>query len=129
MRYLLDTHALVWFLAKDKRLSEQVRDVIQDPLATLIVPAIVLAEAKHIADRKRIPVSFGEVLSSITSSPNYTVAPLDIPTIGYLPDNLDIHDALVVATALHVGQLYNDEVVILTMDLRITESPLTKTLW
>lgn len=129
MRYVLDTHALVWFLAKDKRLSEQVRVVIQDPQTNLIVPAIVLAEAKYIADRKRVQVSFNDILSAVTASPNYTVAPLDVPTIGHLPDDLDIHDALVVATALHLQQLYNDEVIILTMDLRITESTLTKTLW
>ena len=77
MRYVLDTHALVWFLAKDKRLSKRARDVIQDPQANLIVPTIVLAEVKHIADRKRVPVSFAEVLSAVTASANYTVAPLD----------------------------------------------------
>ena len=129
MRYVLDTHALVWFLAKDKRLSKRARDVIQDPQANLIVPTIVLAEVKHIADRTRVPVSFAEVLSAVTASANYTVAPLDIPTIAHLPASLDIHDALIVATALHVRQLYNDEVTVLTMDLKITESTLTKTLW
>ena len=129
MRYVLDTHALIWFLMKDNRLSERVKTTIQDPQANLVIPAIVLAESKYIADRKRVTIPYAQILDAVTLSPNYTIAPLDTPTISLLPDNLDIHDGLIVATALRVQDLYSDEVAILTNDLRITISALANVIW
>ncbi len=45
MRYVLDTHALIWFLEGNFRLGENARKIISDPNSQLILPAIVLAEA------------------------------------------------------------------------------------
>jgi PIN domain nuclease of toxin-antitoxin system len=40
--YVLDTHALVWYLTNDRRLGAQADAVLNDPGVTLIIPAIVL---------------------------------------------------------------------------------------
>lgn len=37
MRYLLDTHILLWWLANDKKLSKELRSIITDPENTLYV--------------------------------------------------------------------------------------------
>ena len=54
MRYVLDTHALVWYLAQDPRLGREARKVLDDENNLLIVPVIVLAEAKYIASRRSL---------------------------------------------------------------------------
>lgn len=64
MRYVLDTHALVWYLTGDVRLGAAAQHILTNGDNQLIIPAIVLAEAKHIADRKRVPVPFSENYSS-----------------------------------------------------------------
>ena len=48
MRYVVDTHALVWHLTGDARLGETARRVLEDENSLLVVPVIVLAEAKYI---------------------------------------------------------------------------------
>ena len=102
---------------------------MQEPDLLFVVPAIALAEAKHIADRRRVAISFAEVLESVASSPNFTVAPLDVATITRLPNGLDIHDALIVATALATAELADDEIVVLTADLAITSAGIVSTFW
>ncbi len=62
MRYVLDTHALLWHLSNDARLGANTKRILDDPRALLIVPVLILAEAKHAADRKRVPIAFERVL-------------------------------------------------------------------
>lgn len=129
MRYVIDTHALVWYMTGDRRLGVQARRVLDDESARLIIPSIVLAEAKHIADRKRIPLTFHEILAQISSSPNVTVFPLDEFIVNHMPDNLEIHDGIIVATALHCQDSFEEEVTLLTNDIAITEAGLIPVMW
>ncbi len=41
--YIVDTHALVWYLVDDPCLGEKAREILQSSDNRLIVPAIVLA--------------------------------------------------------------------------------------
>lgn len=129
MRYVLDTHALVWYLTGDMRLGAAAQHILNNGDNQLIVPAIVLAEAKHIADRKRVPVPFSEIIQAIVSMPQCTVLPLDIFTVSRLPAELDIHDSLIVATALYCQDFFGEEIIILTNDLTITHSGLVQVIW
>lgn len=129
MRYVLDTHALVWYLTGDARLGAAAQRILNDGNNQLIIPAIVLAEAKHIADRKRVPVPFSEIIQAIVSMPQCIVLPLDIFTVSRLPAELDIHDSLIVATALYCQDFFDDEIAVLTNDLTITHSGLVQVIW
>src|SRR5262249_45427178 len=120
MRYVIDTHALVWYLTDNGRLGTQARRVLEDDGANLIIPSIVLAEAKHIADRKRIAVTFQEILDSVSTSPNVSIFPLDEIVVRHLPEALEIHDSIIVATVLHCQSFFNEEVALLTNDISIT---------
>ncbi len=100
MRYVVDTHTLVWHLTLDKRLGAQARRILDDESSLLIVPSIVLAEAKYIADHKRIPLTFQEILDQVTTAPNVTIFPLDEFVINHLPE-MEIHDGIIVATGLY----------------------------
>jgi len=41
--FVVDTHALVWFLSNDKRLSSKVGEILESPAVFLLIPTIVLA--------------------------------------------------------------------------------------
>jgi PIN domain nuclease of toxin-antitoxin system len=129
VRYVLDTHALVWHLTNDPRLGSSARSILDDDDSHLVVPIIVLAEAKYIADRKRVPMPFDEILSSVIGEPRCVVFPLDIYVISYLQGDLDIHDSLIVATALYCQDFFSDEVAVLTKDEEIIKSALVHTVW
>jgi len=129
MRYVLDTHALVWYLAQDPRLGREARKVLDDENNLLIVPVIVLAEAKYIASRKRVPLPFSEILRWVATAPRCSILSLDVFTLAHFPDNLDIHDGLIVAAALYSREFFGDDITLLTKDLAITQSGLLPTLW
>lgn len=129
MRYVIDTHALVWYLSGDQRLGSQAHRILSDPSAQLVIPTIVLAEAKHISDRKRITMGFDEIMRSIATTARVTILPLDIFTVAKLPSELDIHDSLIVATALTARELFDDEITILTRDEAISASGLVPVFW
>ncbi len=78
MRALLDTHALLWWLDGDERLSPKARDFIADEANTVLVSA---ASAWEIATKVRIDKLPGaeevaQSLASILLSQGFT--PLDI---------------------------------------------------
>lgn len=129
MRYVVDTHALVWHMTNDRRLGPQARHILDDDSAGVIVPSIVLAEAKHIADRKRIPLTFQHILDEITASPNAIIFPFDEFVINRLPDNMEIHDGMIIATVLYCQDAFEEPVALLTNDIAITQSNLVPVIW
>ena len=127
--YVVDTHALVWHLTDDPRLGKKAKQILETPDNRLVLPAIVLAEAKYIADRQRILVFFPEILAAIIADPRCTVYPIDVLTVFYLPKGLNIHDSLIVATALLFRDVLQQKVHILTRDEEIRQSGLVPTVW
>lgn len=129
MRYVVDTHTLLWYIGNDRRLGANAHHILNDPNAKLIVPVLVLAEAKHAADRKRVSVPFETVLQTVIDSSHIEVLSLDISAVGYLSSELDIHDAIIVATARAANDFFGEDVAILTNDIAITESNLVPVIW
>jgi PIN domain nuclease of toxin-antitoxin system len=129
MRYVVDTHALVWYLTQDRRLGSLAQQILDDDNARLIIPAIVLAEAKHIADRKRVPLAFQQVLEHVTSSANMEIFPMGLAIVKLLPDNQDLHDAIIVATARFCKDFFDEDIAILTNDIAMTELGLVPVIW
>ena len=129
MRYVVDTHALLWHLGRDARLGANAREILDDPSQLLIVPVLVLLEAKHAAERKRVSVSFESVMQELITSPRISIFPLEVSTVNYLSSELDIHDAIIVATARFCKDFLNEEISVLTNDRAITQSGLVTTVW
>lgn len=129
MRYVLDTHALLWHLSNDARLGPNAKRILDDPGAPLIVPVLVLAEAKHAADRKRVPMAFERVLQAVLASPRITVFPMDLHTVHYLSSQLDIHDSIIVAAAHLCKEFFREDISILTNDIAIAQSGLVSVVW
>ena len=42
-KYVVDTHALLWFLTGSSQLSDRAKSILEDANNQLIIPAIVLA--------------------------------------------------------------------------------------
>jgi len=124
--FIVDTHALAWFVSRDRRLGAKARTILRDPNVRLIVPAIVLAEIKYLAHRGRLTKSSDEVLRVIGSDPRCTIYPIDLSVVSKAPLGLDIHDSLIVGTALVQRKAITG---ILTRDEAITSSGLVPTLW
>lgn len=59
-------------------------------------------EIKYLYQHKRITLSFEEALQQIETSENILLYPMDLPIVTLAPTSLDIHDAIIVGTTLHL---------------------------
>lgn len=115
--YVTDTHAFVWFLAKDRRLGGKARGIFlqADKGETqIVVPSVVLMETLRICEKHKVELKFVEVLDKVRGALNYPVYPLDLKIVEEcrgLPRQLDLHDRVTVATAkrLNAKVLTKDE--------------------
>jgi len=56
MKWIVDTHSLVWYFTKDRRLSGRVKEIIREAergREEIIIPVIVLLEAIAISEKKK----------------------------------------------------------------------------
>ncbi len=130
--YVLDAHALVWFLAGNPRLGAKASAAIQDPSSVLYLPIIALAEACWVVDRGKTPIpSVSSLLADVDADPRLTVVPLDRAVLDLslkLTTISEMHDRQIVATALHLSKP-GSTVSLLTCDGEITASGFVPIVW
>lgn len=128
-----DTHSLLWFLDKNPRLSLPAREALEDAAMPLVVPAMVLGEIAFLHSRRRIALDVQTVLAAVRALPNSTIYPLDDTIAQVLPRvlarRLELHDAIIVATALVYGSLIEQEAAVITRDEEITACGLIPVIW
>ena len=129
MTIVVDTHALIWYLTGSSRLSETVRRLLNRSDSNIAVPIIVLAEIKHLYDRHRVAISCDTVVAKLQSDARCTIHALDLDVLNLLPRGLEMHDGIIVATALLIGQTASDTARVATKDARIVASRLVETIW
>lgn len=129
MFYIIDTHALVWFLEGNRRLSLAAKNALSEADVYIVVPTLVLAEVTFLYAKQRITLDVPRVLSYIASTPNCTIYPLDEEVVSHLPTTLDIHDAIIVATAIVYRDVLGEDVAVITKDSEITDSHLVPVVW
>jgi len=132
MKYVLDTHALIWFLEGNPRLSDRAREILFEPTSDLILPAIALAEAVWIVARGKTSIPSAEtILAVISRDRRITIYPLDKMVIEQtlqLVNIHEMHDRQIVATAIVLAR-GTEQVVLLTCDQNITASNLVPVIW
>ena len=132
MKYVVDTHALVWFLEGNSRLGTNAKTIFADSSSQLILPAIALAEAVWIVERARTSIpSVTDLVNAIDADPRITIYPVDKAVIEQsisLTSITEMHDRLIVATAI-VLKNEGDYVALLTCDRNITASGLVDLAW
>jgi PIN domain nuclease of toxin-antitoxin system len=132
MKYVLDTHALVWFQEGNSRLEANARSVLVNPISELILPAIALAEATWIVQQGKTSIpSPADLFGAVDADPRVIVYPLDRGIIARsvsLVSINEMHDRYIVATALLLAER-GERVAILSRDRNITASRLVAVIW
>lgn len=132
IRAVADTHAVLWYLYDDARLSNAARALMDEIDAAgdqIAVSAIALAEIIYLIEKGRIAAeALPRVLTSL-DQPNATLVevPFDraIAEAMQLVDRTevpDLPDRIVAATGLHM------EVLVISRDRKIRSSRVT-TIW
>jgi PIN domain nuclease of toxin-antitoxin system len=132
IKYILDTHALVWFQEGNPRLGAGARTVMSDPRSQLILPAIALAEAAWIVQQGKTSIPSPEDLwRAIDADPRVAVYPLDERVIRRsfgLVAIREMHDRYIVATTLLLIEA-GEQAALLTRDQNIAGSALVPIIW
>jgi predicted nucleic acid-binding protein len=105
------------------------RRVLSEPGTDIVIPAIVLAELKHLYFRNRVELSYEAVVAKLASDPRCTILPLDLRILDLLPRGLELHDAIICATAAFLAKTQSDPVKVATRDAEIIQSGLVETVW
>ncbi len=127
-----DTHAALWYLFGDPRLSSAAKDFIDKAAASrqkIKLAPISLAEVVYLVEKKRLPESAFTNLRSALSNPNHILdeAPFTAEVVHAMRsvprDSVpDMPDRIVAATALYFG------VPVISRDARIRASTI-QTVW
>jgi PIN domain nuclease of toxin-antitoxin system len=132
MKYVIDTHALVWFLEGNPRLGLNAKAILADSTSQLVLPAIALAEAVWIVDRGRTSIpSVVDLLNAVNADPRIVIYPVDQTVVEQsvsLSVITEMHDRLIVATAI-VLENQGEKVSLLTCDRNIAASGLLTIVW
>jgi PIN domain nuclease of toxin-antitoxin system len=105
MKYLLDTHALIWCLEADNQLSVTAREVISDANADIYVSIVSLWEmaVKMSLGKLKLSQSLEQVIDSLEqhNATLLSVNPAHVLKVSNLPfEHRDPFDRLLIAQAL-----------------------------
>ena len=113
LRTVADTHAVIWYLFADKRLSTAARTTIEEAAAggdQIAFSSITLAEIVYLSEKGRIdPDTLDRLLTAVDSADALFVkVPFDRHVAQALrkvgrTEVPDLPDRIIAATALHLG--------------------------
>ena len=127
--YVVDTHALIWYLLGDKKLSQRALSIFQAAErgeTRLILPAIVLAELYFANAKNRWFADYTTVYQDIVSKRFFKFLPFDHRhVLDFDRDDLvpEMHDRIITGAARRIGA------PLLTSDPLITAAALVTTVW
>ncbi len=76
MKYVVDAHALIWFLGANSRLGRDAGLIMNDSSSILVLPAIVLAEACWIVEHRVVGLSVAKLMAAVDGDARYIHWPL-----------------------------------------------------
>ena len=110
---ILDTHALIWYLYDDPRLSQNARDMLEKAASTngqVACSALTLAEVLYLQEKERIPAgTFDRLLEALEAKNSLVVvAPVTLAVVVAMrniprTEVPDLPDRVIAATALHLN--------------------------
>ena len=129
MIHVVDTHAIARYVEDLNLLGAASRSVMTDPDSVMFVPTIAIAEARWMIEKQRAQVLWDDVLATLDGDPRFVVTPLTLDIVRLTQPGLEMHDALICATAVLLRNTLNEEVRLVTRDRRIRNSGLVETVW
>ncbi|MFO7651030.1 MAG: PIN domain-containing protein [bacterium] len=126
---VVDTHTLVWYLTDSPKLGRSAAEALEQSDTELIIPTIVLAELKYLHQRRRIPLSLVLVRRMLEADERCVFYPLTDQVVDLLPLHLEMHDAIICATAMLHEKSLGQAVPVLTRDEAIAGSGLVRVIW
>jgi len=127
MKYVVDTHALVWYFTNDSRLGKQALKILKEAEYgdhEILISSIVLLEAIDIAEKKKVRFQMRHLFDFMDSRSNFRIVPLDsewLRVILRTGRGLELHDRVIMT----VAKTFRAHV--LTKDTEI--KGLTETIW
>jgi PIN domain nuclease of toxin-antitoxin system len=128
-RACIDTHALVWYLSRPKRLARSARSLLRDAdagRASVLVPAIVAVELTLLREAGRNTVGVPQLEALMAAQPAFTLFPLDLAQateFALLQSVRDPFDRMILAAARVAGA------PLITADEAIHASALIDAVW
>lgn len=120
----LDTHALYWFFEDPDKLSPIAKRILE-ARPKLVVSVIVLFELLYMEKKSGGFISLTKVLRRLKSY-KHTLIPVDEKVFSKarrIKKDLDLHDRIIVATALLTKTL------LITKDEQVLKSKTVKAVW
>lgn len=130
--YVVDAHALIWFLEGNPRLGTAAKLAMEDSSSVLHLPLIALAEACWVVEKKRCAIpSVQDLLADIDSDGRILLVPLGRRILDVsltLTSIQEMHDRLISAT---LKVLIEDGLAaaLLTRDPNIVASGIGPIVW
>jgi len=126
MRFVTDTHCLLWHLQDHPRLSQASKRLFDDPqeAGQVVIPTIALAELIYILRKIRLRQPAEEIIKRVESEDRFEIHPLSLAIVHKMIrlDHFEIHDSLIVGTALHL------DLPLMTRDQKIVDARIVQTL-
>jgi len=133
-RYIVDAHALLWFLEGNQRLSLRAKNILAAPTSQLVLPIIALAEATLVIERGRTTIpDVSQFLMRVYADPRIELFPLTKSVFdrSRTAEGLcvpELHDRFIVSTGLYLQDL-GDTVEIISKDQSITDAAVLPVVW
>ena len=130
--YVVDAHALVWFLEGNPRLGPAAKTAMDDPASVLHLPVIALAEACWVVEKKRCAIpDVKDLLQDVDSDARIVIVPLGRRVLEIslsLTSIQEMHDRIIAATLLGL-QAFGANASLLTRDPNIKASGIGPIVW
>ena len=103
MRYLLDTHVLLWISAEPERIPARVIEVIEEPSNTALVSVASIWEAAIKIGKGKLKFSVDDLLAELKQQP-FDILPIEIRHVqglrGLPPIHKDPFDRILISQAI-----------------------------
>jgi len=126
--HVVDTHALTRYIEDPRRLGAG-RAIFSDPGSVLVVPTIVLAEARFMIFKNKANIVWHDITRLMADDGRFVPVALTLEILDRTPDNLEMHDGIIVATATTLREASGEDVRLITRDKDIRDSGLVETVW
>ena len=128
--YVVDTHALYWYLMNDNRrmsrTAMQIMDDAKHKSDILVVPSIVMAELYFLNVKTKGLLSFRQTVQKMNSCAEYHF-------VSFTTDETFLFDSLAAISEMHdriiAGVALARNIPVLTKDPSIINSGLVQTIW